>query len=112
MHHACPIFPNSATFGCGMWVEEDAKRAYPAYLGFDPSLPAVYVGMTGIDPKKRFQNHKRKHKGSKYAHKYGVRLLPELYDAYNPMPYELAVKTEEALAERLRMQGYTVFGGH
>ena len=44
--------------------------------------------------------------------KYGVRLMPELYEHLNPMPFEAAVQMEVELAEDLRAAGYTVTGGH
>ena len=44
--------------------------------------------------------------------KYGLRLMPELYEHLNPMPFEAAVQMELELAEDLRAAGYTVTGGH
>jgi hypothetical protein len=44
--------------------------------------------------------------------RYGLRLLPELYEHLNPMPFEAAAKMEMDLAEDLRQAGYTVTGGH
>jgi hypothetical protein len=41
-----------------------------------------------------------------------LRLLPELYQHLNPMPYEAAVQMEKDLADDLRRAGYTVTGGH
>jgi hypothetical protein len=42
----------------------------------------------------------------------GIRLLPELYEHLNPMPFEAAARMEVDLAEDLRRAGYTVTGGH
>src|SRR6266581_1722207 len=44
--------------------------------------------------------------------KYGLRLMPELYEHLNPMPFEAAGQMELELAEDLRTAGYTVTGGH
>ena len=44
--------------------------------------------------------------------RYGIRLLPELYEHLNQMPFEAAVQMEMDLAEDLRRAGYTVTGGH
>ncbi len=74
--------------------------------------PCVYVGMTGLTPEERFANHKAGTKAAAVVTRYGVRLLPELYDHLNPMPYEAAAKMEVDLAEDLRRAGYTVTGGH
>ena len=39
------------------------------------------------------------------------RLMPELYEYLNPMPFEAAAQMEKDLAEDLRAEGYTVAGG-
>jgi hypothetical protein len=44
--------------------------------------------------------------------RYGLRLLAELYEHLNPMPFEAAARMEVDLAEDLRRAGYTVTGGH
>ena len=76
-------------------------------LGF----PCVYVGMTGLVPDVRFDKHKAGIQASKYAQKYGLRLLPELYALYNPMPYDGAREMEVDLAISLRERGYGVWQG-
>ena len=78
----------------------------------DIEKPCVYVGLTGLDPEKRFKKHKAGYKASKYVKKYGIRLMPELYEDLNPLSYEEAVIAEQGLARRLRAEGYTVVGGH
>lgn len=71
-----------------------------------------YVGMTGLTPEERFQNHKNGVKAARIVRKHGVRLVPRLYAHLNPMPYEKAKAMEPILAESLRKRGYQVFGGH
>ncbi len=78
----------------------------------DRKKPCVYVGMTGLTPKERFANHKAGTKAAWVVKRYGLRLLPELYEHLNPMPYEPAAQMEKDLAEDLRRAGYTVTGGH
>lgn len=78
----------------------------------DPAKPCVYVGMSGLPPEHRFENHKHGYKAAWVVEKYGVRLLPELYEHLNPMPYDAALQMELELAEDLRNEGYTVTGGH
>jgi len=78
----------------------------------DRKKPCVYVGMTGLMPEERFANHKAGIKSASVVKCHGIRLLPELYEHLNPMPYEGAVKMEVDLAEDLRRAGYTVTGGH
>lgn len=71
-----------------------------------------YVGMTGLTPERRFQNHKEGRKAARIVTRYGERLVPRLYAHLNPMSYAKAVEMEVALAESLRKRGYVVFGGH
>lgn len=76
---------------------------------YDPDKPCVYVGMTGQSPDVRFDKHKAGLKSNRYARKYGIRLMPELYECYNPMPYEAALDMEIELAIHLRERGYGVW---
>lgn len=71
-----------------------------------------YVGMTGLSPDVRFENHKRGYKAASVVTRCGERLVPRLYQHLNPMPYAKAVRMEAALADSLRKRGYTVYGGH
>jgi hypothetical protein len=78
----------------------------------DPQKPCVYVGMTGLKPAERFANHKSGIKAARIVQRYGLRLMPELFEYLNPMPFAAAVQMEMDLAEDLRRQGYAVTGGH
>jgi predicted GIY-YIG superfamily endonuclease len=71
-----------------------------------------YVGMTGLTPEERFANHKAGLKAARVVRKFGVRLVPVLYEHLNPMPFEEAVRMEVQLADELRARGFQVFGGH
>jgi hypothetical protein len=71
-----------------------------------------YVGMTGLTPEERFQNHKNGVKAARLVKRCGERLVPKLYAHLNPMPYEQAKRMEGLLADSLRKRGYQVFGGH
>jgi len=71
-----------------------------------------YVGMTGLTPEQRFENHKKGLKAARVVKEFGVRLVPALYEHFNPMPYATAKETEARLAEDLRRRGFVVFGGH
>ena len=79
--------------------------------GRDPIKPAVYVGMTGLPVDHRFQNHLNGYKSATVVRKYGVRLLPELFEHLNPMPFDAAAQMEKDLADDLRADGYAVLGG-
>lgn len=88
--------------------EPKFRRCNPDY---DPGKPCVYVGMTGQSPDVRLDKHKAGLKANRYVKQYGLRLLPELYEVYNPMPYEAALDMEIELAIHLRAQGYGVWQG-
>ena len=67
--------------------------------------------MTGLPVEQRFENHKKRLKAAWVVKKYGIRLMPELYEYLNPMPFEAAAQMEKDLAADLRAEGYTVTGG-
>lgn len=95
-------------------VELDPKvlkdsRFRAANPGHDPLKSCFYVGCTGMSPTMRFINHQRGYKSNRYARKYGLRLRPDLFAVYNPMPYEGAMEMEVELAEALRAQGHAVW---
>ena len=71
-----------------------------------------YVGMTGLTPQARFENHKRGYKSASIVKRCGERLVPALYAHLNPMTFERAVQMEAMLADLLRKRGFVVFGGH
>ena len=71
--------------------------------------PCVYVGMTGLDPDVRFDKHKAGIQANAYVFKYGVRLLPDLYEGFNPMRYEAAVEKEIEIGIDLRSAGFGVW---
>jgi len=78
----------------------------------DRKKPCLYVGMTGLPPEERFANHKAGIKDASLVKRYGIGLMPELYEHLNPTPDEAAAQMEKDLAEDLRRAGYTVTGGH
>lgn len=91
-----------------MLYERKFQRANPNY---DPEKPCLYVGMTGLEPDVRFDKHKAGIQANRFVRKYGERLRPDLYAAYNPMPYEGAREMEVELAVALREKGYGVWQG-
>ena len=82
------------------------RKANPHYV---EGKPCVYVGMTGLDPDVRFDKHKAGIQANRYAQKYGLRLLPDLYEAWNPMDYESARDKEVDLGIDLRTAGFGVW---
>lgn len=92
----------------GVLREAKFLRANPDY---QPGMPCVYVGMTGLTPDERFDKHKAGIKSNRFVRQYGLRLRPDLYECYNPMPYEGARDMEVELAIGLREEGYGVWQG-
>ena len=82
------------------------RKCNPGYV---EGKPCVYVGMTGLDPDVRFDKHKAGLKSNRFVREYGLRLMPELYECFNPMPYEAAREMEVELAIGLREEGYAVW---
>ena len=81
-------------------------KSNPNYVS---GKPCVYVGMTGLDPDLRFDKHMAGIQSSRYVLRYGLRLLPALYEHLNPMGYDEARDMEVELGIRLRAAGYGVW---
>ena len=93
---------------------DDHHSVYVVYLR-NPrgdGTAGYYVGMTGLSPEQRFENHKNGVKSAAVVRRCGERLVPRLYRHLNPMPYEEAITMEVALADSLRKRGFLVYGGH
>ena len=82
------------------------RQANPAYSS---GKPCVYVGLTGLEVEKRFENHKRGYQSNYFASRYGMRLLYSLFQELNPRRYEIAHATEFELGRKLRIEGYGVW---
>ena len=61
------------------------KKANPGYVA---GKPCIYVGMTGLDPDVRFDKHKAGIQSNRFVKEFGLRLLPELYELYDPLSYD------------------------
>jgi hypothetical protein len=104
MHHSVYVVELSRE----VCLEPRFRKCNPHY-DLTHALPCVYVGMTGLSPDVRFDKHKAGIQASRFVERYGLRLLPQLYECYNPMPYEGARDMEVELAIALREQGYGVW---
>jgi|TARA_B100001079_G_scaffold30431_1_gene23034 hypothetical protein len=83
------------------------RQINPAYI---MGNGCVYVGQSSREPTLRFEQHKEGYKSNKYAREYGIRLRPELYEKYNPIPTRKdAEEIEEMLGQQLRKQGIGVW---
>ena len=73
----------------------------------------LYVGQTARDPDWRFDQHKAGYRASGAVKRFGVRLLPELFEHLNQLARWESLAIEEALAEAFRVSGVPwVEGGH
>ena len=90
------------------------------YVGIDVSARSLEGALMGADrrsatatfantPAARFKDHEEGHKANRYACCYGLWLRKRLFQHYNPMTYDEAVKKEVKLAERLRKKGHVVW---
>ena len=76
----------------------------------NPHYPCFYVGQTTLDPEERFRQHISGHKAGKYVVRYGLWLVPAMFDHCNPIPTrEKAEEVEEYLTGYLRRHGYGVW---
>ena len=72
--------------------------------------PCVYVGQSSKKPNIRFEQHKEGYKANTYAKRFGLKLKPDLYEKYNPIPTRKdAEEIEEMLGEILRKRGFAVW---
>ena len=77
----------------------------------DPSKPFVYVGLTSLPVNRRFDFRKATPEYEWRLHKFGVRLMSELYDSFHPMTLKRALQTAKKLADDLRAKGFGVANG-
>lgn len=92
---------------------EAHHRVYVVRLAH-PRHPGVrdcyYVGMTGLHPQQRFDNHKAGIKAARVVRDFGLELAYEWFDEIPPMTYAEAALCEPTLADELRDRGFVVFG--
>jgi hypothetical protein len=81
-------------------------RCNPDYR---PGALCVYVGMTGLQPDERFDKHKAGIRANRFVERYGLRLLPALYECFNPMPFDAACELEVELGIEFRARGFGVW---
>ena len=86
--------------------EAKFKKCNPNYT---IGNPCVYVGMTGLDIDVRFDKHKAGIQSNRYALLYGLRLMPDLYEGFNPMTYDEAAAMEVEIGIDLRSTGFGVW---
>ena len=69
-----------------------------------------YVGQSAKKPPLRFRQHKEGYKSNNYARRFGMQLVPEFYEKYNPIPTRKdAEEMEEYVAQKLRKERYGIW---
>jgi hypothetical protein len=87
----------------------DSSVIFPGLKEVYTHNSCVYVGMTGLDPDVRFDKHQAGIQSNRYAQLFGLHLLPDLYEADNPMSYDAARDMEVELGILLREAGFGVW---
>jgi hypothetical protein len=83
------------------------KLKNPKYLNGNGCF---YVGQSYRKPEIRFEQHKEGYKSNKFAKEFGLKLRPDIYEKYNPIPTRKDAKEiEKMLALKLRDAGIGVW---
>lgn len=90
-------------------VRKDSKAFREKNTNYKADKHCLYVGSSAHTPEKRFAQHKAGEGANRYAKKYGLRLLPELYQNQPILTANNYVEEEKAYAEALRIQGHAVW---
>jgi len=90
-------------------VLKDSKAFREKNPNYKADKHCLYVGTTVLTPEKRFDQHKTGIRSNRYAKRYGLKLLPELYRDRPILTANNYVEEEKAYAEALRRQGHAVW---
>ena len=90
-------------------VSKDSRAFRKKNPNYKADKHCLYVGSSAHTPEKRFAQHKAGKGANRYAKKYGLRLLPELYQDQPILTANNYVEEEKAYAEALRIQGHAVW---
>ena len=84
------------------------------FRGKNPNMnqrkACFYVGQTIHDPETRFKQHKAGYKANRFAKKYGIRLVPQIFTKFNPISKRKEAEyLEQWIALKLREKGHGVW---
>ena len=87
---------------------------FPKFRSKNPNFlfgsSCFYVGQSAKIPLLRFKQHKEGYKSNTYAKRFGLKLRPDLYEKYNPIPTRRdAEEIEKMLGGILRKKGFAVW---
>ena len=87
----------------------NVKRFREANPNHKPGKACYYVGMTGLSPEERFDNHKNGHKDCALVRDYGLHLARRKFATIPLLSRSDAQFMEAKHANHLRSQGYAVW---
>ena len=90
-------------------ARKDSKAFRKKNPNYKANKHCLYVGTTVLTSKERFAQHKAGIRSNRFARRYGLRLLPELYQDQPILTANNYVEGEKAYAEALRIQGHAVW---
>jgi predicted GIY-YIG superfamily endonuclease len=91
----------------GVLVSKKFRQKNP---NMNPRLACFYVGQTTHDPVTRFKQHKQGYKSNRFAKRYGLRLVPQVFKKFNPISKRKEAEfIEKWIAEKLREKGHGVW---
>ena len=90
-------------------VREISKAFREKNPDYQPGKECLYVGTSVLTPGERYAQHKAGKGANRYVKKYGLKLLPKLYEGHPILTANNYVEEERAYAEELRRQGHAVW---
>jgi len=90
-------------------MTDEQETSPPTLNRSDQNLVWIDCEMTGLDPDRRFDKHMAGIQANRYVLRYGLRLLPDLYEGFNPMTRDEAQVREVEIAIDLRSAGFGVW---
>jgi hypothetical protein len=87
----------------------ESRKFLEANPNYVRGMACFYVGMTAKSPAERFEQHLAGYKSNRFAHLYGLRLMPPSFTLIKPRTYEEACRLERKIAERMGRKGFGVW---
>ena len=90
-------------------VRKDSRAFRKKNPNYKADKHCLYIGTTVLTPKERLAQHKAGIRSNRFARRYGLKLLPELYRDQPILTAKNYIEEEKAYAEALRIQGHAVW---